>query len=1229
MKRLFLPCLLAAAALVAAVPAFTATDPALVGQWSSIIPWPAVAIHAHLLNTGKLLTWQDGATATVWDPASGTFTAVPNSFTNLLCVGHNFLPDGRFITIGGAGLGPGVKDVDIFDPQSLSWSQASPMSSARWYPGLIVRPNGQPMAISGSQDIATNLVPTPESYDPATNAWTVMTEATNLVPYYPFTFILPDGRLFASGASEQAYASQVYDSNTHIWTAVDPTTYDGASAVMYEPGKILKAGSASDGGFPADPSSAAAYVIDMNQPSPLWRQVAFMAFPRAFLNLTSLPDGSVLATGGGTTKDGQNLANAVLPAELWSPATETWTTVASMATPRLYHSQALLLPDGRVFVGGSGGDSGVADQKSAEIYSPPYLFKGARPVISSAPSVVNYGGTFSVTTPDASSIASVRLISLGSVTHGFNMNQHALSLDFVQAPGSVAVTAPANANLATPGYYMLFLVNSNGVPSVSTFVSLPVQAAPPPPPGPTALAASVTSSDVTLMWIAPASGTVSTYNVYRSTTSGFVPNAGTLIGQSSTTTYTDPALTNGTYFYRVIASVGGTPTAGSNEASATVTLASSALAVDKAVSVDGSGARTTPVFSTAGPGELLVAFVASDGPSPGPQTMTVSGAGLTWSLVRRVNAQAGTSEIWKASAASALTNVSVTSTPASGSYYQSLTVVMFSGAAGVGSSAGANAVTGSPAVVLTTTQRGSLIYGVGNDWDRAIARTPGAGQVLFHQYLPPAGDTFWFQNLTSASAGPGLQAQLNDTAPTTDRWNLAAVEILPAVTQTSWSVTGTLSPSSGGAGATLTLSGTAAATTTADSAGNYIFSSLANGSYTVTPAKSGYAFAPANQSVTVSGANVTGINFAAQPVVVSGNVSGATGVTIMLTGGATTTTDALGNYTFSPVASGTYTVTPAKSGYTFTPASQSVIVSGASVTGVNFPAQAVPTYSISGTIGTLATGPGTTVVLGGAASATATADSSGNYTFSNLVNGSYTVTPAKSGYAFTPGTQAVTIIGANVTGVNFTAQAGPTVDKVIVADGRGSRTTPAFSTAAPGELLLAFVASDGPSSVTQSMTVSGAGLVWRLVKRANGQRGTAEIWQATASSQLSNVTVASTPKSSGYDQSLTVIAFGNSGGVGAFAALGATTGAPSLSLTTTKAGSLVYGVGNDWDQAIARTPGPNQVLVHQWVDTISGDTLWMQAVSGAIPAAGTVTTVNDSAPTADRWNLAAVEILVK
>ena len=175
-----------------------------------------------------------------------------------------------------------------------------------------------------------------------------------------------------------------------------------------------------------------------------------------------------------------------------------------------------------------------------------------------------------------------------------------------------------------------------------------------------------------------------------------------------------------------------------------------------------------------------MAFAASDGPSPGTQTLTVSGAGLTWTLVRRVNTQAGTSEIWRTTAPAVLTNVSVTSTQGSGTYAQSLTLVAFSGAAGTGVSVGANAPTGAPTVSLTTTQAGSLVYGVGNDWDRAVARTLGASQVLVHQYLAPAGDTMWAQNRTGSIASAGTVVSINDTAPTTDRWNLVAVEILAA-----------------------------------------------------------------------------------------------------------------------------------------------------------------------------------------------------------------------------------------------------------------------------------------------------------------------------------------------------------------------------------------------------------------------------------------------------------------
>jgi hypothetical protein len=198
-----------------------------------------------------------------------------------------------------------------------------------------------------------------------------------------------------------------------------------------------------------------------------------MVYPRSFLNLTTLPDGTVLATGGETDKNGGNIANAVYAAELWSPQTQTWTTMASMHTPREYHSTAVLLPDGRVLVSGMGSDFGqVPDEKNAEFFSPPYLFKGARPAITQAPAQIQYGSTFFVGTPDAASIASAVLIRTGAVTHFFDENARFVPLAFQQTAGGLTISAPANGNLAPPGYYMLFLVNSNGVPSVAPFVQI-------------------------------------------------------------------------------------------------------------------------------------------------------------------------------------------------------------------------------------------------------------------------------------------------------------------------------------------------------------------------------------------------------------------------------------------------------------------------------------------------------------------------------------------------------------------------------------------------------------------------------------------------------------------------------------------------------------------------------------------------------------------------------------
>jgi hypothetical protein len=283
--------------------------------------------------------------------------------------------------------------------------------------------------------------------------------------------VIPDGRVLVSSTTETAVASRVLDLNTNTWTVVDPQVLDGYSASMYLPGKILKTGTAADSNGTL-PSAATAYVLDMTQASPSWRQVPSMQNPRAYHASTILPDGSVLVTGGGRTTGVYDIANAVYQAELWSPSSETFAPMSSMHAPRLYHGTAILLADGRVLVAGGGRAPGpdARDQLSAEIFAPPYLFKGPRPTIAAAPTQVTYNGVFTVNTPNAANIAKVTLVALGNMTHGINMNQRYVPLAFTSTAGALSVTAPANANLAPPGYYMLFIVNSAGVPSVASII---------------------------------------------------------------------------------------------------------------------------------------------------------------------------------------------------------------------------------------------------------------------------------------------------------------------------------------------------------------------------------------------------------------------------------------------------------------------------------------------------------------------------------------------------------------------------------------------------------------------------------------------------------------------------------------------------------------------------------------------------------------------------------------
>ncbi|HEY7613574.1 MAG TPA: PKD domain-containing protein [Gemmatimonadales bacterium] len=444
------------------------------GSWTEPFPWPSVAIHLSLLPTGKILSWGLLGPPVVWDPASGAFTEVPSQ-AELFCSGHSLLPDGRVLVSGGhIASDRGIPDISIFSPGSGEWTRSAPMRRGRWYPTNTTLPNGSVLITAGRDEVGDE-VAEPEVWSPG--GIRQLTGASLVLPYYPRTFVAPDGRVFYAG--ELQTTRYLNFSGNGSWATVGSRRYGArpyGAAVMYELGKILYVG----GGR----TTNTAETIDLNAASPTWQWTGSMAFARRNLNATILPTGEVLVTGGSSAAAFNDVSRAIHVAEMWNPGTGLFTTMASNAVSRTYHSTSLLLPDGRVLHTGSGEGADMPEERNAELYSPPYLSKGPRPTMSDAPDLVGWGTSFNVQTPDAADVAKVSLIRLGSVTHSFDMNQRLLWLGFTRQAGGLTITAPASGAHAPPGHYMLFLVNQNGVPSVGKIVK--VSALSDPSPGPNA-----------------------------------------------------------------------------------------------------------------------------------------------------------------------------------------------------------------------------------------------------------------------------------------------------------------------------------------------------------------------------------------------------------------------------------------------------------------------------------------------------------------------------------------------------------------------------------------------------------------------------------------------------------------------------------------------------------------------------------------------------------------------
>jgi hypothetical protein len=468
------------------------------GQWGPVVPWDIVPLHITLLPNLKILAWGKYESPGVmgmprlWNPAQGSPTTAKliQVDTMLFCAGQALMADGKVMIAGGHKADDrGTDFTHIFDPATESWLPGLPkMARGRWYPSVTTLPDGKVVTIAG-RDAASTVVPIPEIWE--NQKWVQLPGASLQLPYYPRMFVAPNGKLFQAGEGIKSHWLDVDATTTNgrgRWTSSAAHLWkfnrDYGSAVMYETGKILYVGGGGNpGSFATDPKSslptATAETIDLNAgSSPVWNKTDAMHHRRRHLNATVLPDGQVLVTGGTSAGGFNDLSGAVRAAELWDPAGGHWTELAGNSVDRVYHSVSLLLPDGTVLHGASG-DANTASgsayprQKSHEIFRPPYLFKGARPVISGlSKSVVSLNETFTVTTPNAAQVTQVRWIRLGSVTHAFDWGQRANTLGFTRSSGSVKVTTPNTGGKAPPGHYLLFVLNRNGVPSTGKVVQL-------------------------------------------------------------------------------------------------------------------------------------------------------------------------------------------------------------------------------------------------------------------------------------------------------------------------------------------------------------------------------------------------------------------------------------------------------------------------------------------------------------------------------------------------------------------------------------------------------------------------------------------------------------------------------------------------------------------------------------------------------------------------------------
>jgi hypothetical protein len=636
------------------------------GQWVTLgTQMPINPIHVTLMHNGKVLIVSGSGNfpsdtnyeAAVWDPVVDTVTTQPLQWDGF-CNGMIELPDGRPFVISG------TIQYDPFhgDPRTFAYNLATgsfvnleSMAHGRWYPTATTLSDGSVMVFSGLDENG-NTNTTVEIYRVGVG-WGQPQGAGWTPPLYPRMHLLPNGKVFYSGSTT---SSAIFNPTTNTWqTGVATTNYSGtrtygtsvllplSPANNYKPVVMIMGG--------GSPATNTTELIDLSASSPNWVYGPNMSEPRIEMDAVILPNGKVLAVNGSTNDE--DATTASFNADLYDPNANSFSSAGANAFPRLYHSGALLLPDATVLTLGGNPMRGTYEPH-LEIYSPAYLFNAdgslaTRPSITATtPGVIGYGAIFQVQTPDAANVSSVVLMRPGSPTHAFDMDQRLVVLNFSTGSGVLNVTAPPNGSIAPPGSYMLFILNSSGVPSLAQFLQLSTAPNDQPPTG-------MITSPVSNVTIAPgqsvsfsgtgtsATGTIAGYSwvfpggspaTSNLANPGAVTysNAGTYVASLTVTDnsgVTDPNPPTLTVTVTPDFSVSATPTVlsvapgGNATTNVTVTPAGQFLGT-VTFSVTGLPSGVTPSFnpsSISGSGSSTLTLSATTSAVPGTSTITITG----------------------------------------------------------------------------------------------------------------------------------------------------------------------------------------------------------------------------------------------------------------------------------------------------------------------------------------------------------------------------------------------------------------------------------------------------------------------------------------------------------------------------------------------------------------------------------------------------------------------------